>query len=110
MKNRVFFFSASQADITVLLYGLYSGSIQNSFSSCKSSGNKLACILSLPVTSFILKTFLLGSLLYVIASEFIKHYNLSELVDDSVYLYNSDVKEMKKDLEQIDKKINSKKR
>lgn len=45
-----------------------------------------------------------------IASEFIKHYNLSELVDDSIYLYNSDVEEMKKELEQIDKQINSKKK
>lgn len=43
-----------------------------------------------------------------IANEFMKHYNISELVDDSIYSYHSDLNELNEKLSIIHKKIENK--
>lgn len=40
-----------------------------------------------------------------IGEEFIKHYDIRNLVEDSVYVYNRDIDEMQKELNQIDNDI-----
>ena len=40
-----------------------------------------------------------------IGEEFIKHYDIRNLVDDSVYVYNRDIDELQKELNQIDTTI-----
>lgn len=43
-----------------------------------------------------------------IGEEFIKHYDLRNLVEDSVYIYNKDIEEMENQLKEINKKMDKK--
>ena len=40
-----------------------------------------------------------------IGEEFIKHYDLRNMVEDSVYIYNRDIEELEKQLEEINRKM-----
>lgn len=43
-----------------------------------------------------------------VGEEFIKYYDIRNLVEDSVYVYNRDIDDMKKELSQLEKDINKK--
>ena len=43
-----------------------------------------------------------------IGEEFIKHYDIRNLVEDSVYVYNRDIEDMEKELEIVNNNINKK--
>jgi hypothetical protein len=43
-----------------------------------------------------------------IGEEFIKHYDLRNMVEDSVYIYNRDIEELEKQLEEINRKMEKK--
>ncbi len=43
-----------------------------------------------------------------IGEEFIKHYDLRNLIEDSIYIYNRDIEEMEIKLQEVNKKINKK--